>query len=105
VLAGIDVVVEGTCLQAGGSCARAIPSSTEANWRSSDDEHDDRLGSRRQGRHDGELHQFVVECEEAGAVDSTRIEADLTWGGKLKKVRVVVVRSGDGMIRPAGQEG
>jgi hypothetical protein len=53
----------------------------------------------------GELHQFVVECEEAGAVDSTRIEADLTWGGKLKKVRVVVVRSRDGMIRPAGQEG
>ena len=41
----------------------------------------------------GELRQFVVECEEAGAVDSIRIEAETTWGGKLKTVRVVVVRS------------
>ena len=52
-----------------------------------------------------ELREFVVECEEAGAVDSTRIEAETTWGGKLKTVRLVVVRSGDGVIRPAGQGG
>lgn len=53
----------------------------------------------------GELRQFVVECEEAGAVESTRIEATTTWGGKLKTVSVVVVRFSDGVIRPAGQEG
>ena len=49
----------------------------------------------------GDLKEFVAEMDQAGAANSTPIEATVMWRGALKSLKATAIRFGDGITRPA----
>jgi hypothetical protein len=43
----------------------------------------------------GELREFIVALAQAGAADTTPIQAKVTWGGGLQQISATAVRFGD----------
>ena len=48
-----------------------------------------------------DLKEFVAEMDQAGAANTTPIEATTTWRCALKSLKATAIRFGDGITRPA----